>query len=334
MSIVEIVQMYIGGDVVAGVILVAAAKATVLLALALAVNAALRSASASLRHLVWSVAIGAVLLVPAFAELVPRWDVPIPVDVASAEWPSVEPAAPPAETVSEPRLAEPVVESVGAGRATTGTAVVWSGASGVGEAALAEPAPLRAGAPGWTTWLVAIWLTGALLAVAAVLVGLARTWLMGRRAIRVESGPLARELRELSAAVGIRRSVALLRCSGSCMPMTWGLIHPVILMPADIGEWPAARLRSVLLHELAHVKRFDYLTQLLARFACSLHWFNPMAWLAARRLRIERELACDDQVLLAGSRASDYAEHLLDVARSLKVDPLTAMTTVAMARPS
>jgi hypothetical protein len=118
------------------------------------------------------------------------------------------------------------------------------------------------------------------------------------------------------------------------MPLTWGVFRPKILLPADAVAWPTARLRAVLLHELAHVKRYDYLTQLLARFACAQHWFNPLAWHAAKKLQEEREHACDDQVLRVDSLPSEYAGHLLDLARSLRAGPLVSLATVAMARPS
>ena len=106
------------------------------------------------------------------------------------------------------------------------------------------------------------------------------------------------------------------------MPMAWGILRPSVLMPADADTWPDERLRIVLLHELAHVKRRDCLTHLFAQLACAAYWFNPLAWMAVRRLRAERERACDDLVLAAGTRGSDYANQLLEIARVMQRGPL------------
>jgi hypothetical protein len=90
----------------------------------------------------------------------------------------------------------------------------------------------------------------------------------------------------------------------------------------------------VLLHELAHVARRDCLWQLMASLGCAMYWFHPGAWWAAHRMREEREQACDDRVLAAGTRASDYAGHLLAVARAFRPARLTAAAAVGMAARS
>ena len=89
----------------------------------------------------------------------------------------------------------------------------------------------------------------------------------------------------------------------------------------------------MLLHELAHVVRYDCLTQTLAIIACAAYWPHPAVWWVARQLRVERELACDDRVLAAGAEAHAYAGHLLDIAYSLEGRQAPALA-VSMARPS
>ena len=115
--------------------------------------------------------------------------------------------------------------------------------------------------------------------------------------------------------LGLRRSLRLLISDERIMPMTWGWRRPMVLLPADAMEWDMERLRIVLRHELAHVKRWDCLTQSVANLVRAFYWFNPLVWLAARQMCLERERACDDLVLSAGARPSEYAGHLLEIAR-------------------
>jgi beta-lactamase regulating signal transducer with metallopeptidase domain len=117
------------------------------------------------------------------------------------------------------------------------------------------------------------------------------------------------------------------------VPMTWGLWRYDILLPATSADWPAGCRSAVLLHEAAHADRKDGITQLAAQLACCLHWFNPFAWLAERRMASERERACDDIVVVHGFKPSDYAEQLVSVARTLR-GSLYAPAEIAMAGKS
>ena len=79
--------------------------------------------------------------------------------------------------------------------------------------------------------------------------------------------------------------------------MTAGWLRPTILLPRDAGEWNEAERRNALVHELEHVRRADWAIQVVARVACGLYWFHPLAWAAWRRMALDAERACDDAVL-------------------------------------
>jgi beta-lactamase regulating signal transducer with metallopeptidase domain len=140
-------------------------------------------------------------------------------------------------------------------------------------------------------------------------------------------------LAECTGRMGIERRVQLLRSREHNVPMTFGTWTPSIVIPAVAESWTDERRRAVLLHELAHVARFDCLTQATAAVACAMYWFHPAAWWVARRIRMERELACDDRVIAAGTEARDYAGHLLEIAYSLGSHRAPALA-VSMARRS
>jgi TonB family protein len=97
---------------------------------------------------------------------------------------------------------------------------------------------------------------------------------------------------------------------------TYGWLRPRILLPQAAAAWPAERLRAVLTHEMAHVRRGDWVPLMLAQLVRAAHWFNPLMWVAARRLGHESERACDDMVLELGVGAQEYAAQLLEVARA------------------
>jgi TonB family protein len=208
----------------------------------------------------------------------------------------------------------------------------WALTSFSGEAAgvVSRAAAYRA----WPAGASLIWAAGAVVVV--VRLGGALAWIprIARRATPLTGERWATLLADLTARLDLRQPIRLLAASGPVSPMAWGLLGPTILLPAAAGEWPEELRRSILLHELAHLKRHDWALQILTRLACAMHWFNPLVWWAARRSRQESERACDDQVLGAGAAAPDYAAHLLAVARSLRGAGQPSWAAVGMGQGS
>jgi hypothetical protein len=118
------------------------------------------------------------------------------------------------------------------------------------------------------------------------------------------------------------------------MLVTWGFRQPKVILPASAAGWPDDRIRIVLTHEIAHIRRGDWLVQIVAELLRAVYWFNPLLWIACRRLRLESEHACDDEVMNYGVDGPDYATHLIAVARALNHRRPVWFPAPAMARPS
>lgn len=319
-----------------------AAKASLVFGAAFVVTALLRRrASAATRHLVWLAAFAGVLVLPFASAALPPLDVPLPEAFRT-------PTAPPVDVVEMPALASrapmAVTESVpdtvyvvsAGGRAGVVAPAVAEGPVTIASYSVSYDAPAASAVPAtWSARLVLLWLFGCVMVAVAFAVGVLRTHILACQATPAIDDTLAEEAEVLSASLGIVRDVRVMTWDGPTMPMTWGALRPVVLLPASARQWPEARRREVLTHELAHVSRGDWAARILAALVCALQWFNPLAWMAARRLRDEQELACDDAVLAGGAQPSAYAAHLLEVARSLR-SPVFGVTSasVAMARPS
>ena len=142
----------------------------------------------------------------------------------------------------------------------------------------------------------------------------------------------------LANRLGVARPLTLLRGERLAVPVTWGIVYPAVLLPQDSDTWTEERRRFVLVHEMAHVKRFDALTHLLAQIAVAVFWFDPLVWFATHQMRVEREHACDDYVLRDGTVPSLYAGELLEMVCSIGTPShdraAPAFAALAMARRS
>ena len=184
----------------------------------------------------------------------------------------------------------------------------------------------------WPWFLLVIWACGATSVLAGFGSGVWRMSRLTRRARPVKDRRWLALANHAAARIGLRRSVRLLVSDAVEMPATAGLVRPVVVIPEHAGQWLTERREAVLLHELIHVARFDWPARIVARLALALYWFNPLAWWAVRRLELEQELACDEEVLANGTRASSYANHLLGIARGAGQSPALAAVGLEMAK--
>ncbi len=282
-------------------------RITLIAAAGLAVLALRPRAAAALRHRIAVVTLAAVLALPLATLLLPA----LPL-----AWLPPAGAAPP--TLIALRADAPE-NGVLAARATVPPAPAVTTSA-------ARPAFVRPASPiarrfPWGTLAAAL-----LLACLAVSLGLTARLLasmlaaarVARAAVPIDDPAVVAEAEHVRRRLGIRRPVALRRTEALAVPAVFGVRHPVLLLPPATLAGPAERLSAVLLHELAHVARHDGLALLLTRGCRALLWFHPLVGRLAREAGLACEQACDDVVLSAGARPSDYAEWLLAIAQSAR----------------
>lgn len=298
----------------AAVVVLLLAKVTLILLGAGLATIALRRGSAGVRHLVWSAAIAGSMALPVFGLLSPwRWEIGV-----------LSPAPAPGSTV--PAVSRQLDLSAA-------NAVIRSDVGGTSalEPAVSEPASAA------KTWfrgvfgqwsleqkLLTLWLAGAGLIALRLMFGSFLVVRVVRRAVPLTAPEWQRPLIDVADRLALPRLPGLYLSDRHPMPFACGIITPAIVLPAEAREWPAARRHAVLCHELAHLHRRDLVLNLIAQCALAVFWFHPLMWFAVRRIRIESERACDDLVLGTGTRASEYADHLLQILRAVPRFPVPA----------
>jgi beta-lactamase regulating signal transducer with metallopeptidase domain len=164
-------------------------------------------------------------------------------------------------------------------------------------------------------WLTLAWLCGVLALSLWRLAG----WMGAQRLRRLAAPPsdptFAARLNRLARALRVSRPVRLLESTLVRGPVVIGWLKPVILMPAGLATGLSAdQVEAVLAHELAHIRRLDYLVNLLQAAAETTLFYHPAVWWVSRRIRAERENCCDDMAVAVLGNPVRYAEALTAVA--------------------
>lgn len=281
-------------------LLACSVKATFLLGAAWFITRMPRRFSAAFRHAIWASAILGTLLLPILVVVMPAWHWTL-LGNAAAVWSGGQSAAVSGSTAKMPVT---IVDAV-----------------------LAAPATGR-----WAALLLILWGIAFIVFVARMVAGLFGLARVAAHSELLSDEDWQRRATEICGLMKIKRRVWLLQSAqATAMPVTWGALRPAILLPASAVSWPDTRKRSVLSHEIAHIARMDWLFQMFAEMARAIYWFHPLAWIAAGRLRRESECACDDSALNSGIEAANYANDLLDLARTLESPSRNRSAALAIA---
>ena len=300
-------------------------KVSAILLLALVAALCLRTKSAAARHWVLAIGVMSACVAPAL-HVLPMLPVVRMAPVGPLSW-----SAGPVFEVLRLRPYIPFTEPADAG--VVGPAVASESAGprpGRSRPEVVSPAFIDA----IGRWAAAIWLVGAVASAGVLLVGLARLRWLRASSRRVTEGPWYRLSSGLARSCGLRRGFDLLFGPLPGLVATWGWRRPAVMLPAAASAWSAERMRVVLLHELAHARRGDWLLQMAAEGLRCVWWFNPLAWVVRARLRRESEHAADDLVLAQGVPAITCATQLVELAREVRKHRRTWLPAPAMARPS
>jgi beta-lactamase regulating signal transducer with metallopeptidase domain len=240
----------------------------------------LRRQSAALRHCVLCSVMGVAMLLPVLTAILPAWHVSRPALLSVAAFPSE----------NHP------VSTVVAGKTFTPQ----------------DGSPVHPALP-----LVGIWYAGVAMGALVLMIGLLRLRMIRRSARSIVDGPWIEEMQAIAAQYRLCRPAQLFEADTQALLVTYGALHPKILLPPGASEWDDACIEAAVRHELAHVRRGDWLTQMLAQLCRIALWFNPLVWIVYRRMQLESELACDDAVLMSGIPGPLYAKSLLSLTHAL-----------------
>ncbi len=320
-----------------------AAKGALVLLLAGLVSLLPLNRSAAFRHLAWAGGLFALLLLPLLSIVLPQ----LPVPGLSSVMQGVQREIPPLRGAQGRDDIGPVRGAQGRddvarydiARDDIAPAMTNTPSEGVIPSAARDPSAQaeRSLAPLGMTMVPMIpllWLTGTMLLLTWLLVGHQRARAIARRCQPTLSPEWSALIAAAAERAGVSETIEVRESGTLTVPITVGLFRPVVVVPVDGTEWLVEHRLDVLVHEFAHIRRRDCLTHTIGWVACAVHWFNPLAWLALYRARVEREHACDDVVLAAGARPSSYAQELLATAQVARIPLAAGAASLAMARRS
>jgi beta-lactamase regulating signal transducer with metallopeptidase domain len=183
------------------------------------------------------------------------------------------------------------------------------------------------------TYVIAFWIAGVVLGLTHLSLGLYRLTRLRTTCRPVALDALDPMLRGALADAQSQRRITLCFSDSIRVPAALGYFRPVVVFPSwALAELPPQELGAILLHELAHLRRYDDWTNLAQKLVKAVFFFHPAVWFIESRLTLEREMACDEAVLAANFGAREYAESLVNLAEKSFLHRGIALAQAAVGR--
>lgn len=182
--------------------------------------------------------------------------------------------------------------------------------------------------------LYAIYMIGIALFLIKIFIGLTKINSLTVKGEKVDGSPWTEFLSIFIKKTGFSKKVKVVKNNKVSVPMTWSLKSNFIILPKNVDNWSEKQKAAAFLHELSHILRRDFMIFMFAKATCILFWFNPLSFIALRKLRFEQENSCDELVVSLGLKASSYALSLLEIGKSIKPNSSLEATALCMAKKS
>jgi beta-lactamase regulating signal transducer with metallopeptidase domain len=178
----------------------------------------------------------------------------------------------------------------------------------------------------WAERIILAWCAGFIVFAVRLVVGWRLSWQLVKSAEEIVVPGIAKIFESVRERLGLRGPIRLLAHARLDSPVVVGWLRPVVLLPVSlITGFTTDQLSAILAHELAHIRRHDFVVNILQRCVESILFYHPAVWWLSRRIRVEREHCCDDiAVRVCGSRKI-YAEALMELERARQPRPILAV---------
>jgi len=187
----------------------------------------------------------------------------------------------------------------------------------------------------YTPYLILAYIAGVILMLGRLALGLAGGGRLRKRAERITDNAILDALQRQAAQLRLRAVPVVAYCQRVAVPTVVGVIRPMILLPASLATgMPPQQVELLLLHELAHIRRYDHLINIAQRLIEAALFFHPALWYVSHRIRVEREHCCDDLVIALGGERRAYAESLVTAAALASGASLSPAALAATGKPS